>query len=701
METERTSLAQTADGPSPEAERSSALPVVAEELHPDGAEGMRALLPAVEPERQLDDWGRSERVEGLFDTTVYEFFYRYWFRTEVEGIENVPSSGGALLVSNHAGALPPDAPMIAKAIKEEHPRPRPLHLTVEHFFKGYPGFSMLIPKVGCVAAHPANVQRLLFDEQASPFVARALQALRLRVSHVGDANQPDRGSDDETVLRHAQATNQVIVTHNHDMIVLCADESASVVWLDPRDKDLSRQAMVVLCFTQVPEWQRLLDEADGPICVVARKTRCEALALDVARKRALERGKRVRRTMRKRHARLPDGGLFELRRAALFCGSQVKDHFDAGHGPPDDLGLAQTSVDERHGPARRCRIAGSSAFRRLTQQQAHRLAALSQTKPGFLLFGSALGHLGYLANDENYRPMVLLVLLAVEANDVFAYLAAVLANSHYPARFTADLATPGLRVPLTADPGLFAEVTRIGRRVIWLHTFGERYTDPVDDRPAGAPRAPARGGPGRRSRAIAGRHRRRGLRSGPASRAGRPISRRPPAAPRRPGRRGCRLPVPGRPRPRRAPLRRSGVPPTPRTRLTPGRSGPSPPAPRPRRERPPGAGRRTSRIIAGGAGVPGCPRGPPSSAAPQRGLVSPVAFMKRRTSLHSIGAGVRTGPASRPIQLRSSSAISMSASRQLYVSAPSARSSSISRSLICRSARRTESVCSPSIGGRA
>ena len=33
--------------------------------------------------------------------------------------------------------------MIAKAIKEEHPRRRPLHLTVEHFFKGYPGFSML------------------------------------------------------------------------------------------------------------------------------------------------------------------------------------------------------------------------------------------------------------------------------------------------------------------------------------------------------------------------------------------------------------------------------------------------------------------------------------------------------------------------------------------------------------------------------
>jgi len=129
------------------------------------ADDMRDLLPAIEPERRLNDWGRSERVEGFFDRTMIEFFYRYWFRCDVEGIENVPSDGGALLVSNHSGALPPDAAMIAKAIREEHPRPRPLNITVEHFFKGYPGFSMLIPKIGCVAAHPANVQRLLYDER--------------------------------------------------------------------------------------------------------------------------------------------------------------------------------------------------------------------------------------------------------------------------------------------------------------------------------------------------------------------------------------------------------------------------------------------------------------------------------------------------------------------------------------------------------
>jgi 1-acyl-sn-glycerol-3-phosphate acyltransferase len=151
---ERTSLAGVAE------RRAAEL-----EPRPLPARRRRELLPAIEPERTIDDWGRSERIEEIFDRTVVEFFYRYWFRAEVEGIENVPAHGGALLVSNHSGALPPDAAVIARAIREEHPVPRELNITVEHFFKGYPFFSMLIPKIGCVAAHPANVHRLLYDEQ--------------------------------------------------------------------------------------------------------------------------------------------------------------------------------------------------------------------------------------------------------------------------------------------------------------------------------------------------------------------------------------------------------------------------------------------------------------------------------------------------------------------------------------------------------
>jgi 1-acyl-sn-glycerol-3-phosphate acyltransferase len=158
MATDRTSLVDPeAPIDEPTAESNALLPARREQE--------RDLLPAIEPERRLNDWGRSERIEGLMDATLYDFFYRYWFRVEVEGIENVPADGGALLVSNHAGALPPDAAMIGKAIREEHPRPRDLYITVEHFFKGYPGFSMLLPKIGGVAAHPANVHRLLYDEE--------------------------------------------------------------------------------------------------------------------------------------------------------------------------------------------------------------------------------------------------------------------------------------------------------------------------------------------------------------------------------------------------------------------------------------------------------------------------------------------------------------------------------------------------------
>jgi 1-acyl-sn-glycerol-3-phosphate acyltransferase len=132
---------------------------------PAGSDDLRHHLPAIEPDRTISDWGRSERIEGLVDRTLTEFLYHYWFRCEVEGVEHVPATGGALLVANHAGALPPDASMIAKAIKEEHPRPRPLHFTVEHFFKGYPFLSMFVTKIGGVPAHPANVHRLLHDEQ--------------------------------------------------------------------------------------------------------------------------------------------------------------------------------------------------------------------------------------------------------------------------------------------------------------------------------------------------------------------------------------------------------------------------------------------------------------------------------------------------------------------------------------------------------
>ncbi|MCZ6834950.1 MAG: phosphatidate cytidylyltransferase [Planctomycetota bacterium] len=40
----------------------------------------------------------------------------------------------------------------------------------------------------------------------------------------------------------------------------------------------------------------------------------------------------------------------------------------------------------------------------------------------FLLFGLCFGHLAYMANDHDYRPIMLILILCVEMNDVFAYI---------------------------------------------------------------------------------------------------------------------------------------------------------------------------------------------------------------------------------------------------------------------------------------
>ncbi len=139
------------------------LPSEGEQPPPLDLRELRELVPAAEPGREVDDWGRSQRVFDLVEPLL-DFYYRYWFRVEVEGVENVPSSGGALIVSNHSGALPPDAPMIMQAIRHEHASPRPLYMLGENWFKGYPGVGMLANKIGLVGAHPANAQRLLGDE---------------------------------------------------------------------------------------------------------------------------------------------------------------------------------------------------------------------------------------------------------------------------------------------------------------------------------------------------------------------------------------------------------------------------------------------------------------------------------------------------------------------------------------------------------
>ncbi|MBL7955957.1 MAG: N-6 DNA methylase [Flavobacteriales bacterium] len=100
------------------------------------------------------------------------------------------------------------------------------------------------------------------------------------------------------------------------------------------------------------------------------------------------------------------------------------------------------------------------------------------------------------ATEPNVLPALLVYLRkhigeGLGAPEVMTYIAAVAANPAYPARFQEELGTPGLRIPLTRDKELFARAVALGRRVIWLHTFGERMTDDAEGRPFGPPRLPA------------------------------------------------------------------------------------------------------------------------------------------------------------------------------------------------------------------
>ncbi len=62
--------------------------------------------------------------------------------------------------------------------------------------------------------------------------------------------------------------------------------------------------------------------------------------------------------------------------------------------------------------------------------------------------------------------------------DIAAYVYALLSASRYQQRFAEALKTPGPRVPMTADPELWAEAVALGRELLWLHTWAERFNDP-------------------------------------------------------------------------------------------------------------------------------------------------------------------------------------------------------------------------------
>jgi 1-acyl-sn-glycerol-3-phosphate acyltransferase len=115
-----------------------------------------------EPRRSdIDAWGRCEHLRQM-TRRLYDPLYKHWFRVEWEHFDRLPETGGALIVANHAGAIPPDAPAIMHGIETE--LGRRVYGLAENLFRSIPVVGTLWARGGGVAAHPDNAYRLLHDE---------------------------------------------------------------------------------------------------------------------------------------------------------------------------------------------------------------------------------------------------------------------------------------------------------------------------------------------------------------------------------------------------------------------------------------------------------------------------------------------------------------------------------------------------------
>ena len=112
----------------------------------------------------FDPFGISKRHLGLF-YSLLEPLYRHYFKVEVNGLENVPSEGRAMLIGNHSGGIPVDAGMIFASVFLEADPPRHVHGMVEKFAQNLPFLSPIFSRIGQFTGLPEHAVQILEAER--------------------------------------------------------------------------------------------------------------------------------------------------------------------------------------------------------------------------------------------------------------------------------------------------------------------------------------------------------------------------------------------------------------------------------------------------------------------------------------------------------------------------------------------------------
>jgi 1-acyl-sn-glycerol-3-phosphate acyltransferase len=109
----------------------------------------------------VDDFGFDEDFTRNIYLPLLRPLYKSWFRVEVRGIENIPSSGGALIVANHSGTIALDSLMTQVAVHDEHPSHRYLRMLGADLVFRTPIVGAVARKSGCTLAANPDAERLL------------------------------------------------------------------------------------------------------------------------------------------------------------------------------------------------------------------------------------------------------------------------------------------------------------------------------------------------------------------------------------------------------------------------------------------------------------------------------------------------------------------------------------------------------------
>ena len=110
---------------------------------------------------EVDEFGFDRHLtDGMF-LPMLRPLYRTWVRTEVDGVENLPKEGPALVVANHSGTIALDALMLAVAVHDETPARRYLRLLGADLIFRIPVLSEIARKSGGTLACNPDAERLM------------------------------------------------------------------------------------------------------------------------------------------------------------------------------------------------------------------------------------------------------------------------------------------------------------------------------------------------------------------------------------------------------------------------------------------------------------------------------------------------------------------------------------------------------------